>query len=90
MDNVLELKPRLNNKFIWEPMPDGCLLWCEESGQILILNPMAELILTYCDGETRLLEISANLAEEVPITQELFLKSIRRFLAEKVLLKGSA
>ena len=86
MNDLLELKPLLNDQFDWEPMPDGCLLYCAETGQILAVNPLAELILTCCDGATPLEQVYAQFAAEMPVTREVFFETVQKFITEKVLL----
>lgn len=90
MNPLADLKPTLNEKFVWEPMPDGCILYCQESGQILTLNPAAELILSYCDGATALGEVYAAVAKEAELPDDAFWVTVTRCLDEKVLLVESA
>jgi hypothetical protein len=89
MNELAELKPSLNEKFIWEPLPDGCILYCQESGRILTLNPAAELILSYCDGALTLGEICALIAPEAALAQEAFWAAVTECLKEQVLVRPS-
>ena len=60
-------KPQLNETFEWEPMPDGCLLFSQETGQVLSVNPTAELILSFCDGENSIEEIYDNVTQTLSL-----------------------
>jgi hypothetical protein len=83
---ALESKFKLNEAFVWEPMPDGCILYCQTSGQILTINPTAELILTYCDGETSLQTVYQSVIEDAPLTEAEFQSAVQKLIEEKVLL----
>jgi len=83
---ALETKFKLNETFVWEPMPDGCILYCQTSGQILTINPTAELILTYCDGETPLQTIYQSVIEDAPLTEAEFQTAVQKLIEENVLL----
>jgi hypothetical protein len=85
MNELAELAPTLNATFVWEPLPDGCILYCQESGRILTLNPTAELILSYCDGATTLSEIFTLLAEETALGPDAFWSAVKQCLEEQVL-----
>ncbi len=82
----MSMKPRLNESFDWEPMPDGCLLFSQETGQVLTVNPTAELILSFCDGESSLEDIYLGVRRAVDVPEESFQETIDRFIAEKVIL----
>ena len=84
--NQPALKYKLNEEFVWEPMPDGSILYAQSSGQIITVNPVTELILSFCDGETTLPQIFATILEDVPIEQSSFDEAIQKLIAEKVLL----
>lgn len=81
---------KLNEGFVWEPMNDGCILYCQSTGQIITINPTAELILTYCDGETPLNEVYQAVIEDAPMDESAFQSSITKFLEEKVLIPVTA
>ena len=89
MNELGKFKPTLNEKFAWEPMPDGCILYCQESGQILTLNPAAELMLSYCDGTATLEEICSEVTQESELSQDDFWTTVARCLEEKVLVVES-
>ncbi len=80
------MKPQLNEAFDWEPMPDGCLLFSQETGQVLTVNPTAELILSFCDGELTVDEIYDQISQDIELPRESFEETIGRFIEEKVLL----
>ncbi|MEW6302154.1 MAG: PqqD family peptide modification chaperone [Verrucomicrobiota bacterium] len=90
MNDLLDAKLSLNEQFVWEPMPDGCILYCQDSGQIITLNPTAELILSYCDGATSLREVYHAMTQETPIAEDVFFSTVQRFLDEKVLLPATS
>lgn len=83
---ALESKFKLNETFVWEPMPDGCILYCQTSGQILTINPTAELILTYCDGETTLQGIYQAVNEDAPMDEASFQSAVQKLIEENVLI----
>jgi hypothetical protein len=89
MKNLLELKPSLNENFGWEPMPDGSVVYSFDSSQIITLNPIAELILSFCDGESTVQVILQNVRTELEdpdLSEETFLKAIDELLKQNVLL----
>ncbi len=86
----MSMKPQLNDAFDWEPMPDGCLLFSQETGQVLTVNPTAELILSFCDGEHSLEDIYQDISRDVEIPKESFQETVERFIAEKVILSAAA
>jgi len=86
----MHMKPRLNETFDWEPMPDGCILFSQETGQVLTVNPTAELILTFCDGENSLETIYEDVSKDIDIPRDAFLETVERFVKEEVLLKDDA
>ena len=88
-DSTMQMKPQLNQSFDWEPMPDGCLLFSQETGQVLTVNPTAELILSFCDGENSLDQIYGDITKDLELPRESFLETIDRFISEKVLLADS-
>lgn len=81
-----DTKLKLNEGFVWEPMNDGCILYCQSTGQIITVNPTAELILTYCDGEMSLEQIFLAVNEDAPMDRAAFESSVSKFLDEKVLI----
>jgi len=83
---ALEAKLKLNADFVWEPMPDGCILYCQATGQIVTVNPAAELILTYCDGTASLQEIYDKVLEDVFLPPAEFQAAVQKLLHEKILL----
>jgi len=85
-----DTKLKLNEGFVWEPMNDGCILYCQATGQILTVNPTAELILTYCDGELSLGEVFQAVTQDAPMDEQVFQDSVTKFLAEKVLIPVNA
>jgi|GEM_PF-2129688 len=90
MKQLLELKPFLNENFGWEPMPDGSVVYSFDSSQIITLNPVAELILSFCDGETTVRSVIDSVREELgsgtETSEELFLKAIDELIQQNVLL----
>ena len=82
MEPIWQVKPALNPDFAWEPMPDGCLVYRTESGQVLTLNPAAELILSYCDGTATVRGIFDEISAEIPMPEAEFLAAISQFLKE--------
>lgn len=81
-----ETKWKLNERFVWEPMGDGCILYCQASGQILTVNPTAELILSYCDGEKSLEAVYQAVTEDTPLEQPAFQEAVQKLIDEQVLL----
>ncbi|MDA7916415.1 hypothetical protein N9B94_04195 [Verrucomicrobia bacterium] len=79
-------KPSLNEEFDYEPMPDGCILFKQSSGQIISLNPPAELILSYCDGETELGKVYELTCDEMELEKSAFDETISSLFEQKVLL----
>ncbi len=79
-------KPILNEEFDYEPMPDGCILFKQASGQIISLNPPAELILSFCDGETDIASIFTLSGDEMELDRETFDEVINSLFEQKVLL----
>lgn len=82
----LAAKLKLNESFVWEPMPDGCILYSQSSGQIITLNPVTELMLSFFDGETSLDQVYTALQEDAPMDQSVFGDTVDKLMAEKVLL----
>jgi len=82
----LGTKFKLNESFVWEPMPDGCILYSQTSGQIITVNPTAELILTYCDGETTLQQVFQSVIEDAPLEPSVFQTAVEKLIEEKILL----
>lgn len=85
MNDLQNLKPRLNEAYDYEPMPDGSLLYDQESGRIVTINPVAELILSFCDGETTIDEVFDKVSEEYEIPRDAYCDTVHQFLEEKVL-----
>ena len=85
MEPIWETKPSLNPEFGWEPMPDGCLVFRAETGQVLTLNPAAELILTYCDGTMTVRDIFTEITSELAMPEPEFLATVARMVEEKAL-----
>ena len=83
-------KPRVNEEFGWEPIEDGCIVYSMDSTQILTLNALAEMILTYCDGTLGLPEIYAEINLVAPLSQDAFMEVINQLVSEKALLVESA
>ncbi len=79
------LKPRLNENLNWEPIEDGCVIYSTESTVVITLNALAELLLTYCDGESSLAEIYSILNDENPIPVAEFDALVERLLTEGIL-----
>lgn len=84
--NTPDTKLKLNEEFVWEPMPDGCILYRQSSGQIMTVNPAAELILTYCDGDTPLKDVYQSVSTDVELTEPAFLEAVQKLMDENVLL----
>jgi len=66
-------------------MPDGCLVFRTDSGQVLTLNPAAELILTYCDGAMTVAEIFREITTDLPMPEADFLAAIDKLAKEQAL-----
>ena len=77
---------KLNDQFTWEPMPDGSILYCQASGQIMTINPITELILSYCDGQTSIGEVLKAVKEDADLSEQEFETAVEKLVAEKVLL----
>jgi hypothetical protein len=90
MEPNWQRKPALNPAFSWEPMPDGCLVYRTDSGQVLTLNPAAELILTYCDGSMTLAEIFRDITTDLAMPETDFLAAIEKLVAEQALTMAPA
>ena len=84
--NIDGTRYKLNERFTWEPMPDGCILYCQDSGQIMTLSPVVELILTYCDGETPIRTVFESVLQDAELSEESFCKTVDQLVSEKVLL----
>ena len=59
--------PVVSDGFLWEPIPDGCLLFEEATGKLITLNAAAEAVLTYCDNEHTVAEICRSVEEDLQI-----------------------
>jgi hypothetical protein len=93
MKHPLDETPRLNEDFGWEPMPDGSVVYSMDSGSIVTINAVTELILSYCDGETSLRKILESVRadlEETALSEEEFLKTIHSLIEQKILLPSAA
>lgn len=64
--------------FAWESIPDGCLLYEERTGKLITMNPIAEAVLTHCDGELTGAEIGQILERDFEIPPA----ETRRLLAQ--------
>lgn len=62
--------PQVRDGFLWEPIPDGCLIFEEGTGKLVTLNAAAEMVLTYCVGEMTVAEICRTVEEECQIPEE--------------------
>ncbi len=70
-------------------MPDGCILFKQSSGQIISLNPPAELILSFCDGKTTVARMFELSRDEMELTREQFEETIEKLFEQSVLLAPS-
>jgi PAS domain-containing protein len=80
---------RLNEAFVWEPMPDGCILYCQQTGQILTVNPAAELILSYCDGLTSMEDVLRAVNEDLALAPGEFDEVVKALIEQEVLKPAS-
>lgn len=77
--------PELSDGFLWEPIPDGCLLFEESTGKLITLNASAEAVLTHCDGELTVAQICRILESDFQIPSEETRSVLKRLLEEGVI-----
>lgn len=77
---------QLNDAFHWEPLPDGCMLYRRETGQIVTLNLVAELIFNLWESAGTPRTILEQLRETTPCDDATFQTTVERLLQETVLL----
>lgn len=82
-------RPTITDRFSWEPLPDGCLLFEEATGELLTLNGPAELILSHCDGEHSIEELRRIVEVELEISPSVTEEMIRRLLSAGVIANGA-
>ncbi len=75
----------VGERFAWEPIPDGCLLFEESTGKLLTLNPAAEAVLAHCDGELTGAAISRILETDFEIPTAETRSLLERLRAEGVI-----
>lgn len=85
--DIPDLVPTLNPSLGWEPMEDGCLIYSADGSQILTLNALAELIVSYCDGSTPLRAIYEQVIGDAAIEPAAFMEAVNVLLRERVLLE---
>lgn len=78
--------PEVRPGFLWEPVPDGCLLFEESTGKLLTLNAAAEIVLTHADGQLTVIEICATLEHDFQIPAPETRSLLQRLMDEGVLL----
>jgi hypothetical protein len=83
--NFESFRPEVKESFLWEPIPEGCMLYEEETGKLLTLNSSAEAVLTHCDGDFTVAEICQLLENDFQIHAEETRTLIRRFIEEDVI-----
>jgi hypothetical protein len=81
-----EYRPVIRECFYWEEVPEGCLLYEEGDGRLVVLNPSAELVLTYCDGEHSLCEIKSELGGDERLTSDMIAEALERLIEARVVL----
>lgn len=81
--------PRLNEEFSWEPLDDGCIIYSTQTTQVITLNALAELTLSYCDGESPLHAIYQSVNTESPLPESDFENLINQLVEQKILLLDS-
>lgn len=77
--------PEVSDGFLWEPIPDGCLLFEESTGKLITLNASAEAVLTHCDGKMTVAEICRTLESDLQIPGEETRSVLKRLLEEGVI-----
>lgn len=77
--------PEVSDGFLWEPIPDGCMLFEESTGKLITLNASAEAVLTHCDGELTVAEICRTLERDFQIPAEETRSVLKQLVAEKVI-----
>ncbi len=76
----LNFMPVVQDGFLWEPIQDGCLMYHEVSGKLVTLNFTAEAVLSYCDGEHTVSEISRELEDTMQIAAAHTMESLERLI----------
>lgn len=83
--NLETHRPVIRDGFIWEPIPEGCLLFEEATGKLVTLNPAAEAVLGYCDGELTVAEIIRELESEFGVESIEAAATLSRLIDERVI-----
>lgn len=78
-------RPTITDRFFWEPLPDGCLLFEEATGELITLNGPAELILSHCDGEHSIGDLQRMVEAELEVSPSVTEELIRRLLSAGVI-----
>lgn len=81
----LAMHPRVTDRFLWEPLPDGCLLYEQSTGELLTLNDPAELILSHCDGEHSVQELCRRMKSEFELVPSTTLNLIDQLFTAGVI-----
>jgi hypothetical protein len=77
--------PTIREGYLWEPIPEGCLLFQEKTGKLITLNSSAEAVLTHCDGELTVGEICRVLENEFQIPAAETGSVLKRLREEQVI-----
>lgn len=77
--------PEVKESFLWEPIPEGCVLFEEATGKLLTLNSSAEAILTHCDGELTVSELCSILENDFQVPPEETRAVLRQLMEEQVI-----
>lgn len=78
--------PVLKEGFLFEPIPEGCLLLEEATGNLITLNSAAEAVLTYCDNALSVAEICRIVEEEWQVPRDEVRQAIARLMELGVLI----
>jgi hypothetical protein len=62
--------PVVKDGFLFEPIPEGCMLFEEASGKLITLNEAAEAVLTFCDGEHSVADICRDLERDLHLSEQ--------------------
>jgi hypothetical protein len=84
-ENFDSYVPVLKEGFLFEPIPEGCMLFEESTGKLVTLNEAAEAVLTYCDSEHTVADICREVSQELQISQRDVRGALQELLAQGVL-----
>ncbi len=75
---------RIKDGFQWESLDEGCLLYHEQSGNMITLNAAAEIVLSHCTGEFPLEGLLRLLQQEFGMPPEAAQTALRELEAQGV------